>query len=238
MDVRELVVRVGTIGCFGGGAAVGAFVPVSQKLDAAIGAEWIVRAAQAFATFLALLCLLTVFDNGVIQAKLPRAFSTRSLAWADPVAAARTIGVVDAGPARERPTAGGPEPPRRRGGARRSSGAHQAQNGRGRAATVVASVTREREQPSAVELGAELDPPSAAELRVELALLRRTMETILVAVLVLMTIGLFVVLLVIGGGERVLARGVVVAIAVLGLPTTVLALQTLEVLPRRRRRSR
>jgi hypothetical protein len=95
----------------------------------------------------------------------------------------------------------------------------------------------EREQPSAAELGAELDAPSVAELRVELALLRRTMETILVAVLTLMTIGLFVVLLVIGGGERVLARGVVVAMAVLGLPTAVLALQTLDVLPRWRRRS-
>jgi hypothetical protein len=101
----------------------------------------------------------------------------------------------------------------------------------------VASVTREREQPNGAELGTELDAPLAAELRVELALLRRTMETILVAVLTLMTIGLFVVLLVIGDGERVLARGVLVAMAVLGLPTTVLALQTLEVLPRRRRRS-
>jgi hypothetical protein len=97
VDVRELVVRIGTIGCYGGGAAVGAFVPVPQKFDAAIGAEWLVRAAQAFATFLALLCLLTVFDNGVIQARLPRAVSTRSLAWADPVAAERTIGVVDTG---------------------------------------------------------------------------------------------------------------------------------------------
>jgi hypothetical protein len=95
-------------------------------------------------------------------------------------------------------------------------------------------VTREREQPSR----AELDAPSVAELRVELALLRRTMETILVAVLTLMTLGLFVVLLVIGDGERVLARGVLVAMAVFGLPTAVLALQTLDVMPRRRRRSR
>jgi hypothetical protein len=97
VDVRELVVRVGTIGCFGGGAAVGAFVPPPQKFEAAIGAEWLVRAAQAFATFLALLCLLTAFDKGVIQARLPRAFSTRSLAWGDPVAEERTIGVVDIG---------------------------------------------------------------------------------------------------------------------------------------------
>ena len=79
--------------------------------------------------------------------------------------------------------------------------------------------------------------PTVAQLRVELALLRRTMETILVGILTLLTIGLFVVLLVIGDSQRVLARVVVVAMAVLGLPTTVLALQTLEVLPRRRRRS-
>jgi hypothetical protein len=103
---------------------------------------------------------------------------------------------------------------------------------------VVASVTREGEQPSNAELGAELDAPSATELRVELALLRRTMDTILVAILTLMTIGLFLVLLVVGDRERVLARGVVVAMAVIGLPTAVLALQTLDVLPRRRRRSR
>lgn len=102
----------------------------------------------------------------------------------------------------------------------------------------MASVTREGEQPRAGELWPGLDAPSAAELRMELALLRRTMETILVAVLTLMTLGLFVVLLVIGDGQRVLARIVVAAIAVLGLPTAVLALQTLEVLPRRRRRSR
>src|SRR5919198_2713100 len=87
VDARANVVRVGTIGCFGGGAAVGALVPVPQKFEAAVGADWVIRAAQAFATFLALLCLLTVFDNGVIQARLPRAISTRSLAWADPVAA-------------------------------------------------------------------------------------------------------------------------------------------------------
>jgi hypothetical protein len=42
-----------------------------------------------------LLFLLTVVDRGVIQAKSPHAFSTRSLAWAEPVAGARTIGVVD-----------------------------------------------------------------------------------------------------------------------------------------------
>ena len=99
---------------------------------------------------------------------------------------------------------------------------------------MVASVRYEREQPGI----AEFDTASAAELRAELALLRRTMETILVAVLTLMTVGLFVVLYVIGDGERVLAWGVVVAIVVLGLPTAVLALQTLDVVPRRRRRSR
>jgi hypothetical protein len=124
---------------------------------------------------------------------------------------------------------------------------------------VVASVTRAREKPTAAtlarraaELEARLDAkiaeseaalermppaPSAAELRAELALLRRTLEMILLGVLVLVTIGLFVVLVVIGDDERVLARGVVGAIAVLGFATTVLTLQTLELVPRGRRRS-
>jgi hypothetical protein len=66
VNVREFVVRVGTIGCFGGGAAVGALVPVPQKFEAAFGADWVVRAVQAFA-------------------------------WADPLAAGHTIGVVDIG---------------------------------------------------------------------------------------------------------------------------------------------
>lgn len=97
VNVQELVVRVGTIGCFAGGAAVGALAPVPQKFEAAAGADWVVRAVQAFATFLALLCVLTAFENGVIKARLPRAFSTRSLAWPDPVTAGRTIEVVDIG---------------------------------------------------------------------------------------------------------------------------------------------
>jgi hypothetical protein len=103
---------------------------------------------------------------------------------------------------------------------------------------MVASMTREPEQPSPTELGAELDAASAAELRVELALLRRTMEMILLGVLVLVTIGLFTVLLVIGDGERVLARGVVVVMAGFAFSGTVLALRMLDVMPRLRRRSR
>ena len=71
VDARANIVRVGTIGCFGGGAAVGALVPVPQKFDAAVGAEWIVRAAQAFGTLLGLLCLLAILDYGVIQGILP-----------------------------------------------------------------------------------------------------------------------------------------------------------------------
>jgi hypothetical protein len=94
VDVRELVVRVGTIGCFGGGAAVGTFVPVPHA-GTPLATEWIIRAVEAFGTFVVLLFLLTVVDRGVIQAKSPHAFSTRSLAWADPVAGAHTIGVVD-----------------------------------------------------------------------------------------------------------------------------------------------
>jgi hypothetical protein len=39
VDAQGNVVRVGTIGCFGGGAAVGALVPVSQKFEAAAGTE-------------------------------------------------------------------------------------------------------------------------------------------------------------------------------------------------------
>jgi hypothetical protein len=103
---------------------------------------------------------------------------------------------------------------------------------------VVAPVRHEREQPSAAELGVELDAVSAAELRAELALLRRTMELILLVALVLVTIGLFAVLLVIGDGERVLARGVVVVMAGFAFSGTVLALRTLDVMPRLRRRSR
>jgi hypothetical protein len=72
----------------------------------------------------------------------------------------------------------------------------------------------------------------------ELALLRRTMELILLVVLTLMTIGLFTVLLVIGDGERVLARGVVVVMAGFAFSGTVLALRMLDVMPRLRRRSR
>jgi hypothetical protein len=81
VDAQANVVRVGTIGCFGGGAAVGALVPVPQKFEAAVGTEWIVRAAQAFGTLLGLLCLLAILHYGVIQGILPRSFSTRSLAW-------------------------------------------------------------------------------------------------------------------------------------------------------------
>jgi hypothetical protein len=91
------VVRVGTIGCFGGGAAVGALVPVPQKFEAAGGTEWIVRAAQAFGTLLGLLCLLcllAILHYGVIQGILPRVFSTRLLEWPAPVGNERTIGPV------------------------------------------------------------------------------------------------------------------------------------------------
>jgi hypothetical protein len=94
---------------------------------------------------------------------------------------------------------------------------------------MVASMTPERE---------EIAEPSAAELRAELALLRRTMDTILQGILVLVTIGLFVVLLVLGDGERILAWAVLGAIAVVGFTATVLMLQTLEVVPPLRRRSR
>jgi hypothetical protein len=93
VNVRELVVRVGTIGCFGGGAAVGTLVSVPHADPLAM--EWILRAVKAFGTFVVLVFLLTVVDRGVIQAKSPHAFSTRSVAWADPVTGARTIGVVD-----------------------------------------------------------------------------------------------------------------------------------------------
>jgi hypothetical protein len=99
---------------------------------------------------------------------------------------------------------------------------------------VVAPVRHEREKPSA----SELDAASAAELHAELALLRRTMELVLLVILVLGTIGLFTVLLVIGDGERVLARGVVILIAGFAFSGTVLALRTLDVMPRLRRRSR
>jgi hypothetical protein len=98
VDVRKLVVRVGTIGCFGGGAAVGALVPVPPKADTALATEWIVRAAQAFSAFVILLFLLNVVDRGVIQAMSPRAFSTRSLVWPDPVGGEHTIRVVDVTP--------------------------------------------------------------------------------------------------------------------------------------------
>ena len=94
VNVRELVVRVGTIGCFGGGAAVGTLVSVPHA-DTPLATEWVLRALEAFGTFVVLVFLLTVVDRGVIQAKSPHAFSTRSVAWADPVAGARTIGVVD-----------------------------------------------------------------------------------------------------------------------------------------------
>jgi hypothetical protein len=76
------------------GAAVGALVPVPRKFDAALGAEWIVRAAQAFGTLLGLLCLLAIVDYGVIQRILPRVFSTRLLAWPAPVGNGPTIGPV------------------------------------------------------------------------------------------------------------------------------------------------
>src|ERR687885_1962707 len=46
VDVRELVVRVGTIGCFGGGAAVGTFVPVPYA-GTPLATEWILRALEA-----------------------------------------------------------------------------------------------------------------------------------------------------------------------------------------------
>jgi hypothetical protein len=81
-----------------------------------------------------------------------------------------------------------------------------------------------------------LDVMSAAELRVELALLRRTMELILLVALVLVTIGLYVVLLVLGDGERILARGLVVLMAGFAFSGTVLALRMLDVMPRLRRR--
>jgi hypothetical protein len=90
-------------------------------------------------------------------------------------------------------------------------------------------MTHEREQ---------IVEPSTAELRAELALLRRTMDTIVQGILVLVTIGLFVVLLVLGDGERVLAWAVVGAMAVAGFAATVLMLQTLEVVRPLRRRSR
>jgi hypothetical protein len=82
-----------------------------------------------------------------------------------------------------------------------------------------------------------LDATSAAELRMELALLRRTMELILLVALLLVTIALYVVLLVLGDGERVLARGVVVVMAGFAFSGTVLALRMLDVMPRLRRRS-
>ena len=94
VDAQANVVRVGTIGCFGGGAAVGALFHVPQKFEAAVGTEWIVRAAPAFGTLLGLLCLLAILDYGVIQGISPRAFSTRSLAWPAPVDNGRTIGPV------------------------------------------------------------------------------------------------------------------------------------------------
>ena len=103
---------------------------------------------------------------------------------------------------------------------------------------MVASVRHERKQPSAAEFEAEFEAASAAQLRAELALLRRTMELILLVAPVLVTIALFTVLLVIGDGERVLARGVVVLMAGFAFSGTVLALRTLDVMPRLRRRSR
>jgi hypothetical protein len=90
-------------------------------------------------------------------------------------------------------------------------------------------MTREREQ---------IVEPSAAQLRAEPALLRWAMDTILQGILVLVTIGLFVVLLVLGDGERVLAWAVVGAMAVVGFTATVFMLQTLEVVRPLRRRSR
>jgi hypothetical protein len=94
VDARENVVRVGTIGCFGGGAAVGALVPVPQKFETAVGTEWIIRAVQAFGTLVGLLCLLAIFHYGVIQGILPRVFSTRLLSWPAPVGNGRTMGSV------------------------------------------------------------------------------------------------------------------------------------------------
>jgi hypothetical protein len=94
VNIEGIVVRVGTIGCFGGGATVGALAPVPRKFDAAVGTEWIVRAAQAFGTLLGLLCLLAIFDYGVIQGILPRVFSTRLLSWPAPVGDGRTMGPV------------------------------------------------------------------------------------------------------------------------------------------------
>jgi hypothetical protein len=94
-------------------------------------------------------------------------------------------------------------------------------------------MTPEPEQPG----HGTLDVMSAAELRVELALLRRTMELILLVALVLVTIGLYVVLLVLGDGERILARGLVVLMAGFAFSGTVLALRMLDVMPRLRRRS-
>jgi hypothetical protein len=91
VNIEGIVVRVGTIGCFGGGAAVGALAPVPRKFDAAVGTEWIVRAAQAFGTLLGLLCLLAILDYGVIQGILPRVFSTRLLSWPAPVSNGRTM---------------------------------------------------------------------------------------------------------------------------------------------------
>jgi hypothetical protein len=93
----------------------------------------------------------------------------------------------------------------------------------------VASVTREREQ---------IAEPSAAELRAEPALLRWAADTIVQGILVLVTIGLFVVLLALDDGERVLAWAVAGAMAVVGSAATVLMLQTLEIVPSLRRRSR
>ena len=90
-------------------------------------------------------------------------------------------------------------------------------------------MTREREP---------IAEPTAAELHAELALLRRTMDTILQGILVLVTIGLFVVLLVLGDGERVLAWAVVGAMVVVGFAATVFMLQSLEVVRPLRRRSR
>jgi hypothetical protein len=90
VNIEGIVVRVGTIGCFGGGAAVGALAPVPRKFDAAVGTEWIVRAAQAFGSLLGL-CLLAILDYGVIQGILPRVFSTRLLSWPAPVGNGRTI---------------------------------------------------------------------------------------------------------------------------------------------------
>jgi|GEM_PF-6119326 len=64
------------------------------------------------------------------------------------------------------------------------------------------------------------------------------MELILLVVLVLVTIGLYVVLLVLGDDERVLARGVVVVMVGFAFSGTVLALRMLDVMPHLRRRSR